>query len=252
MTDERWEIDLLEHLSRGIAYPATPELGGPVLSALAHAQQTGTRSRRWRAYGLAAGALLLAMTVTIVVSRDARDAVASFLGLGVAGERIEVVPAPRPGETATLLPSAQPLARYGERSSRRDAVLLAGFEPRLPASLGEPRGYYVLLAAQQILVADYGDVQVWEFRLESAFIAKLIAVDGGVVVSETEVNGVNGYWISGGSRVVSVEDPAGTTVARTQRTVDANALVWADGGLYRRIEGVRNLEEALRLAGEMP
>ncbi len=131
-------------------------------------------------------------------------------------------------------------------------MTLAGFEPRLPASLGEPRGFYVLLDGPTVIVADYEKVQVWEFPLGTALIGKMIGVDGGAVVSTVRVNGADGYWISGGKRVVAVLDPQGTPIARTQRTTGANALVWAAGGLYRRIEGAETLEDALRIAAEMP
>lgn len=250
MTDHRWEVALLEELGPALAYPPTPDLAGRVLASVERPAPRHPGTKKWRAAGLALSALVLVAALVALASRDARDAVAGFLGLGVAGERIEVAPTPRPGETT--LPSPQPLARYGERVSRRDAVTLAGFEPRLPASLGEPRGFYVLLDGPTVIVADYEEIQVWEFPLGTALIGKMIGVDGGAVVSTVRVNGADGYWISGGKRVVAVLDPQGTPIARTQRTTGSNALVWAAGGLYRRIEGAETLEDALSIAAEMP
>lgn len=251
MVDERWEVTLLEDLGPRMRYPVTPDMASRVGNALARPAKAPVRRGRLRAAGLAAAALLVAAVVTVVVSRDARDAVASFLGLGVAGERIEVAPTPRPGETPSALPSSRPFPSYGERVDRADAAMLAGFEPRLPASLGEPAGYYALLDTQQVIVADYGALQIWEFRLEAASIGKLIGVEGPVEVTPVDVGGAPGYWIRGGKRIVTVANAQGTPVAGTRRVTESNALVWAAGGLYRRIEGAASLEQALGLAAEM-
>ncbi len=249
MPDEQWENVMLEDLARVTVFPPAPDLRSAVLSRLGEGRPESRRIGSLALVGVAA--ILIACALTFAVSREARDAVAGFLGLAVEGERIEVGPTPVAGALATPLPSEVPIEQLGENVSREGAVRLAGFEPRLPASLGEPAGYYVISQNRAVFVADYGQVQVWEFPLESASIGKMVFVSGGTIVSEQPVNGVPGYWISGGERVVTVSNAAGTPIASTKRTTTGNALVWADGGLYRRIEGVATLGEALRLAAEM-
>jgi hypothetical protein len=102
-----------------------------------------------------------------------------------------------------------------------------------------------------VFVVDCGAIQIWEFPYtEDYFIGKGV-VGGGDVVQELTVDGHKAYWVSGGSRLFSVNNAAGTPIAGTRRIVSANALLWSADGLFRRIEGAETLEEALKLAAEM-
>lgn len=246
--NERWEEAMLESLGRSVAYPPAPDLRAAVLARLGDPARP--QPSRWRLALAGIALLVLASAAVVAVSRDAREAIAEFLGLAVEGERIEVLPTPAPGTTPTPFSTPIRLDELARKTTLADAAASAGFAPVLPPDLGEPRAVYYL-AASRTIVADYGTVQVWEFELaDEIFVGKGVT-GGGSVVSAVTVNGKPGYWITGGSRVFEFIGGDGTPIAGTQRTVTENALVWASGGLYRRIEGPASLEEALRIAGTM-
>ncbi len=101
------------------------------------------------------------------------------------------------------------------------------------------------------VVADYGAIGVGVRTGRRIFVGKKGVTGGGEVVTQVTVNGKPGYWITGGERIVTIIQADGTPVAGTTRTVVENALVWADGGLYRRIEGPGTLEGAMAIAESM-
>lgn len=247
----RWEEGMLDGLARTMVFPATPDMRVAVLGRLAEAP----RARR-PAFGrlaLAVVAVLAVVSAAVVLtSRDAREAVADFLGLSVQGERIEILPTPRAGTTATPFPSPVTVDQIADRISREEAVRRTGIQPVLPASLREPEAFYGLRGNFPIVIADYGAIEIWEMAYEGEFFIGKGFVGGGELLEEVTVNGVKGYWIRGGARIVTVNNATGTPVSGTQRTVISNALIWSSGGLYRRIEGLDSLEAALSLAAEMP
>lgn len=240
---------MLEDLARAVAYPPAPDLRPAVLARVAQPQASRPGPRVLR---IGAGALVIAvaaLALVLAASRDAREAVADFLGLAVEGEQIEVLPTAPAGTTPTPFQPPVPLERIARKVTISEAAAVAGFKPVLPSSLGEPLAVFVL-GSPETIVVDYGAVQVWEFELSNEiFIGK--GVTGGEVVFEVVVNGSRGYWIRGGERIVTIVRGDGTPVAGTTRTVLENALVWADGGLYRRIEGPATLEEAQAIAETM-
>lgn len=244
-----WEMEMLEDLARAVTYPATPDLERAVLTRLGTASPArAIPSWRLAIAGLAAPAV--AFGLVLVASKDVREAVADFLGLAVEGERIEVLPTTPAGTTATPFPTPVPLDRIARKVTLAEAATVAGFEPVLPTNLGVPAAVYVL-GSPETIVVDYGAVQVWEFELaDEIFVGKGVT-GGGAVVAQVTVNGKPGYWITGGERIVTTMRADGTPVAGTMRTVLENALVWADDGLYRRIEGPATLEEAQAIAESM-
>ncbi len=245
-----WDIEMLEDLARAVAYPPTPDLRPAVLARVG-----GTDVARPAATALRIGlgglvTALAAFALVLVVSRDVRDAVADFLGLAVEGERIHVLPTAPAGATPKPFPSTLPLDRLAEKVSLAEAAQRSGFEPVLPSNLGEPVAVFVL-GSPETIVVDYGAVQVWEFELSDEIFVGKGVTGGGEVVAPVPVNGKPGYWITGGERIVTILRGDGTPIAGTTRTVLENALVWADGGLYRRIEGPATLEEAQAIAESM-
>lgn len=248
-----WEAPMLEELARMATYPTTPSLWPGVSARLAAPPAPMQDSSRWR-YAFAALAVALATgALTLGLWRDARDAVADFLGLAVEGERVEILPTPAGGGTATPLPTPVTLEQSATRISGAEAAGRLGFEPVLPASLGEPRAFYAVpLATPPVIVADYGEVQVWQFPLDGQiFIGKGVPAGGGTVVAQLTVNGQPAYWVEGGSRLVEVRGADGTPIAGTARTVTEESLIWAEGGVYLRVEGAGSRAAALSLAAEM-
>ena len=244
---------MLEEMGRSMVFPPTPDLRTGVLARLAP-EPVRERPAFGRMALAGAGVVVAVAAAVTVASNDAREAVADFLGLGVRGERIERLPTPAPGVTATALPSpATGTAGIEGIATRvtRAEVIAAGTNLVLPASLGEPSGYYAVFGAPPVFVVDYGSIQIWEFPYEEDYFLGKGIIGGGTLVQELRIDGHKAYWVAGGYRIVTVNNPAGTPIAGTQRTVTANALVWAADGLFRRIEGAGTLEEALELAAEM-
>lgn len=249
-----WEESMLENLAHAVAFPPTPDLRAAVLARLEAPRPRSAWPSAWRFAAAGAAIALLVLIGVTALSRDVRDAVAGFLGLRVEGEQIELLPTPPAGTTPTPFPTPASgtlqFSTFAREVSRAEA-LASGVPLRLPQSLGEPARYWRMNSGPGLVIADYGDIQVWLMRYEGDYFIGKGIVGGGEVIHEVEVNGAPGYWVRGGERVVSVRSASGTVVAGTTRTVTAAALIWSEDGLYTRIEGAGSLEDALRLAAEM-
>ena len=245
---------MLEELARAVTFPTAPELRGAVLARLHDPpQRRGATTLR---LALAAVAVAVVAGVLVAgVSSDARDAVAEFFGLGVRGERIELLPTPPGGIDPTPLPTSSPggpeFELFATEVTRIEGDSVLGLPLRLPSSLGEPESYWRIVGGASIVIADYGDVQIWQMPYEGDYFIGKGIVGGGANIEQVPVNGHPGYWVSGGERLVSVRTSTGDVLTGTQRTVTASALLWSADGLYMRIEGAGSLEAAMGLAGEM-
>ena len=244
---------MLEEMGRSMVFPPTPDMRAGVLARLAP-EPVRQRPTFGRMALAGAGVVVAVAAAATFASNDAREAVADFLGLGVRGERIERLPTPAPGVTATAVPTPETgtagIEGIATRVTRAE-VIAAGTSLVLPASLGEPSGYYAVYGAPPVFVVDYGHIQIWEFPYEEDYFLGKGIIGDGTVVQELLVDGHKAYWVSGGLRVVTVNNSDGSPIAGTQRSVTANALLWSADGLFRRIEGAGTLEEALELAAEM-
>ena len=78
MTEEPWEVPVLEELMGGMVYPPTPDLLPAVLGRISPPHRAD--KRLWRGAFALVAALVVGVVLTILVSREARDAVAEFLG----------------------------------------------------------------------------------------------------------------------------------------------------------------------------
>ena len=197
--------------------------------------------RRW----LVAAALLLA--VVIVVVPQSRAAVAHavtgvlrFAGVEVHKGRPHVQPAPSP------LPST--------RSSGLDeARRVARFPITVPARLGVP---------DQVLLADFasdgaprvvsllyhnGSIRLDEFDgdLDPGFIK----TQSGPDTEWTDIKGNSALWLPHPHAVVYV-DRAGVRHEETARLA-GTTLIWSDGRVSYRLEGVPAMPEAVEIAASL-
>jgi hypothetical protein len=196
---------------------------------------------------LAAVVLLVAFGLALAVSRETREAVADFLGLGVAGERIETLPTAAPGVTPTALPTPPRLDDIASRITLEQAAQRLGFAIATPAAQGEPTAVYTLNApADTVVILRYPGFDLWEFATDQGIFLK--KQYGGSSITETTVNGATAYWIGAGTRLLSFVEASGNEVAGTQRTTTGSALLWSRNGRYYRIEGVADLDAAKRIA----
>ena len=243
---------LLSDTARDVEYPATPDLGARVASALREpAPQRAVTLRPALGLTLLVAALVLGAALAIAPSRDA---IARFFG--VEGSRIEFLPTPAGGIKLTPFPTPGPTASPASGVSvsveLADVPVLAGFEAALPdvsdQRLGSSVAFY---AGQAVVMHHYDRFDLWETRLkQDAGFGKGLPEGG--VVQEVEVGGVPGEWITGAPHFVYYYGPNGTAYLDSERIVYRSTLVWRTDAFFYRIETDLTLEEALRIAETLP
>lgn len=244
----QWDELLVERVALATAYPMTPDLATAVLARLPIDVARRERSQRRTFVAVAASlaAAALALTVTLLVLRDVRHAVADFLGLAVPGEQITIVPSPPPGVTPTPLPTPPRLESIAARATVDEIQAKLGFRPKF-APGPEPVLYISAFSGLPAAILDYPAYDIWEFKATEGFFGKQIFA-GSNAVEQLTIDGVEAYWITGGDRLVTFFDNTGREIAGTQRTVSGRALVFAREGLTFRIEGDLEREEAIQVA----
>ena len=206
-----------------------------------------------------AGVLAALVALLLAFSPATRDAVADFIGLG--GVRIERV-APRHIPT----PPIGGTFDFGERVSLDEARSRVGFDVLVPtlSVVGDPDEVYLSPARPLggLVALVYGarpgfepdpvtDVSVlitqFRARLETGgdFFKKLAAP--ATTIRPVEVNGNEGYWLSGGAHSFFYRDADGNIVQESLRLV-ANVLLWEQGGLTIRVETTGSLRSAQDIA----
>jgi hypothetical protein len=260
MEDDR-DLERIERLLRQAAsdlegeYPPTPPIAAAVRRELENRRRrpiSPLGGRLIRAAALAAAALAL----LLLISPDARQAVARFFGLEtVRIERIATVPAPtaRPPQTAgegrpTGQPAIQPSPELAGLTTLADAQAKAKFDIRLPAyppDLGQPQAVYLQQFGfgQQVILV-YPDFAL--FQAEGVIYSK--GVGDGAVIEEVKVGGQDALWLSGSPHILLIERPDGSKLESEGRIVDGNVLAWQAGPITYRLETNLPLDEARRIA----
>jgi hypothetical protein len=223
--------DLVPGLSRRLAFP-------PVRR----------RRRRW----ISVTATLVALVaLLLLISPQARQAVATLLG--VAGIEIEF-------EAELAEPIGEGLG-LGLAVGLEGAADSVDFIVSLPEVLGQPNDVYfsdrpnggrvnmVWEGNESLPAAGATGVGLLysQFRggLNGERLIKAVGPDSHVV--PVEVDGSSAFWIEGAPHLVSYVDVSGTLVEETTRLA-GNVLMWEIGGVTHRIETVETLPEALRIA----
>ena len=112
--------------------------------------------------------------------------------------------------------------------------------------------------AQQLVLV-FGDPQQPDFVLYQAhsWLYQKAGVFGkgvgsGTVLTETQVNSQRALWFTGAPHMLVTLDKQGEPIFGTERTVNANTLVWevgdSDTATTYRLETTRSLEEAIQFA----
>lgn len=257
----------LRGLAKALSYPPTPDIASAVRARLGadDGVQRPRQLRRRLAWGMAALALLLVVTLAVPPVRAAlREAIqlgAIRIFLGEATETPSPTPtsatpvstdqaASRPTGTSTPHPTplTSPLDLAGE-TTLEEARAQAGFEIRLPSyplDLGPP---------DHVFMQTMGDVRtvilVWlepdrpgEVRLSLHQLgAGNYAFKGAERLEETSVNGQRALWIEG-PHIYQLESGA----QDLRLLVEGNVLVWSEGAVTYRIESSLPREEILRIA----
>ncbi|MEX2227305.1 MAG: hypothetical protein WEB52_12740 [Dehalococcoidia bacterium] len=228
------------------SYPATPSLRAGVLASIAGTPATRRTTPHTRppfAFAGAALAIVLAAIVATLAVPSSRSAVADFFG--IEGSEIEVIPAETP------LPPPDDIASRAWLTSIDDASDATGFDLVLPAGEDPRATYIVRYGDQAVAVIRYDEFDLWQARLPSdANFGK--GAPPGVTVEDTFVDGMPARWVSGGAHIVQFYDAGGVFVPGSDRTVEANTLIWNDGQTFFRMETALAFDDALRIAESLP
>lgn len=229
-------------LGRELAVPDAPDLAPRVLAEIGTRRTRRAAPRRRLVVALAA-VLVAALLATLAIP-EARSALARFFSIGA--ERIEIVdelPEVAPAETELELTLGRPV-------TLEEARELVGFE--LLELDEEPDAVYVgdrgtvwflygRPEAARLLVA-----QVPNLGIDDPALFKKLAAQG-TSVSEVDVRGGQGFFLSGEPHLVFLFDENGNVVGDSARLAQ-KVLVWAEDGRTIRLEGDLTEEEALRIA----
>jgi len=251
LPDELSLPDELRALGRGLTVRANEDLADRVLAGIAAAP---ARTRWWRRWLAGLVVLVAAIGVTAAVSAPVRAGIAHALRFG----GVEVRPGPGPSPAASpALPGEHPTDLPG-------AARVVGFPVKVPAALGPPRS--VTVADGRVVSLLYrgtaspgaaaspagtaspgGAVRLDEFvgNLGPLWDKYL----GGGLAQRVDVDGHEALWFEDDVTLVYV-DPNGGEVLDSARDT-SGTLVWTEGTVTYRLDGVRPLSAALAVARTM-
>jgi hypothetical protein len=235
--------DDLRDLRHEVAWPPTPDLAAalPELTAALPPRPAGRRWPASRLRAVLASALVVVLAIGAVP--PARSAVLDLLNLesGEQARRVRTLPpAPRRESPAQAPGAPTTVARARAR---------VAFPVRLPAVLGVPAAVRVwegLPGGAVILI--YGDRSaLWAFEGSSAaYVEKLVTPQS--ALRRVRVGGARATWITGAPVGFLVRDRNRLAVEGSAAIVDANVLVWREGGVAYRLETRDGLGRALAVA----
>lgn len=251
MADEMASLEReLERLAQAVVYPPAPPLAAAVRRRLAEAPERGPRpwvlpaGRRARA-GLALAAVVAALAVSLGLWAPGREAVADFFDR-IRIFRTEESPGGEPGVTPTPLPTEI----AGVSVSPAEAEERLGFALRQPSY---PEG----VRLQRALLQEFPGFRAVALFYEGPSGLRFVLFETNGIVGKglapgaaaSPVAGLGGeaYWLEG-RRTIAYYNPQGELIESSQRTTEANTLIWDAGGYVFRLEGDLSQEEALRIA----
>ncbi|GAA4095289.1 hypothetical protein [Nonomuraea soli] len=182
-----------------------------------------SKVRRWQ---LVAAVVVLALALT---------AAAVVWVLRSTGVEIRVNdPSPSPTVTREI-----PGARSADLE---EAARQVGFTPKVPAALGEPSE--ILVGDGRVVSMFWDHVRLDQFAggVSPMFVKQL---GGPEWPEEVLVNGAHGWWIAEAHNLTYVTKGNGET---TPLRVADSTLVWGDDVTGYRLEGVKTLQDAHRIA----
>jgi hypothetical protein len=243
----------LRDLAGALEFPPVPDVARAVTRRI----EEGSRPSPWLMRRSAVVALAAVVVVAVAASMlipGVRSAVADFLGLGGVRLEIEATPTP-PGGVGSDLFLGEPVTLEGASDA-------AGFDIRIPATLGPP---------DEVFIAEVSDHRrvslLWEPRTElpaakeTGVGALLVEFPGDVgeyatkqasagLVEEVSVNGAPGFWVRE-EHFFFYTDPEGEAIDDSIRLA-ANTLIWERNGVGYRLETALARPAALRIARSLP
>ena len=243
---ERGLQRLLQATASATVYPETPDLRGAVLARLEPTRGTG--ARRWVLSPLALAFVLLLALATVLLLPPSREAIARFFG--VQGSRIEWLPVPLDGTTASPFPRPESIDTSAIPLTLSELRGRTGGEAVLPAVSDElVQAYLARYGDRPVVILHYERFDLWQTQLGVfGTFAKQVPQTG--TVRDVLVGAHNGRWLTG-EHLVYYED-RGVFIQGSQRTVTRNTLIWRTPRSFYRLETDLPLEEALQVARTLP
>jgi hypothetical protein len=256
MTERDLDL-LLQRTAASMAYPATPQLRARVLTAV-HSQHDVPQApspaiaRRRPVFAFATIAAVIAAFAAMIALAvpTSRGAIADFFG--IERSKVERLPTPPAGATATPFPPGSELPPGAREATLEEASGALGFDVALPAGAGEPRSVYLVrYAAESIAILRYDSYDLWEAKPRGSVFLKGVG-DGSIVLDLTTPGGRQASFITGGGHRVSIYD-GDVLVPGSERTVERNTLVFNTGHAFYRIEtDMPRSSELLNIADSLP
>jgi hypothetical protein len=257
--DARLDARLVD-LGSAIAWPAGADLAMRVGDRIRAGE--GRRRTGWWPQGTARPVrrgLVLALAALLLLG-----AAVAAVGIILPGLRIVFVP---PG--ATLGPSAPSAPAASESApgwslslgaavELEDAAASVGFEPLLPAGVGEPDGVHVANERLTLVWRSGDDLP----RTDAAEVGLLLTElrgrvdpgyyekqlhEGRTTVERVDVGGSAGYWLSGEPHGLVYRRADGSFVEESRRIV-GDVLIWQQDDLTLRLESALGREATIALA----
>jgi len=234
--DARKLPEQLRALGRGLSVRVPDDLADRVLAEISVAPVK--RTTVWRRWGAGLAALVVAAGVSAAVSAPVRAAIGHVFGFG--GVEVRQGPGPSPASTPSL-----PGAHRADIDSAQREV---GFRIRVPLVLGDPES--VTVADGRVVSLHYtqptGPVQIDQFEGD---LGAMWAKYAKGPAQFTTVNGLDALWFSEPVTLVYI-DAEGVEREESSR-LTSGSLVWMDGGLTFRLDGIRPLDAAVTVARSM-
>ena len=262
----------LADLGRRLDYPPSPDLSGVVRDRLAagplRSPGRGAFSVTRRSLAWAALALVLLAGGVLLLSPEARSAVAERLGLpGVTITHIpDIPPVPVTSEPSSTGPAGDGLGLGTPVRTLAEAQSQVTYPVLVPmlSDLGDPDAVYlaprppgghvalVYRARPGLPTTNEAGVGLLftQFRgtLEPTFFGK--GLPPGTRLEQVTLAGRPAYWIEGEPHFFIYRDRSGRQSDERFRLA-ANVLLWQQDGLTLRIEGAFSKEQALRIAASV-
>lgn len=207
--------------------------------------------RRWRLLVAAAVAVLVTLAA-LIAFEPTRAAIANWLGIGAV--QITRVEGTTPPNVTASLPGSDASARPPYEQELRDVRARVSFPIRLPdASMsGRPSSIAADPAVPGGLVSIMYDrfalTEIATSSTQAPVIQKLLPAN--TTLEFVKVDGHDGAWVGGAPHELGFVGTDGSFRMDTVRRA-GNVLIWVDGGVTYRIEGLDSKDEALRIAASM-
>ncbi len=218
-------------------------------------REAGRRGRARMRVLVAVAAAIVVIVAAVVAASPARHAIADWIGIGAVEIRHSDTPLPN-GSAPDTFPGAPSSAAGNTAAAARD---LAGARARMQFPVKTPRiaTAGALLGVQDdervpggLVALRYRDFSLTEIASDvntGPVFAKVLGP--GATATPISAAGESGFWIAGTHQVAYMNRNHQFEMDTVRRS--GPVLVWSDGGVTYRIEGLRQLADAQAVANSL-